>query len=129
MSKFDVSLEWSHKKIYESVNEALDSGDVSLEDIDAVFMSNCEMETNGERQKHTGPMLSTMLHKKVPILTMPAGCAGGGVALWNAIDYLSYNNAKNVLVMGYEKLVANVSEKVTDEMFRVENGYMSKQKA
>jgi acetyl-CoA C-acetyltransferase len=118
MSKFDIELQWSHEKIYEAVNGALDSGEISLNDIDAIFVANCEMETNGERQKHTAPMISTMLHKKVPILAFPAGCASGGVALWNAVNYLSHNNARNVLVLGYEKMVANVSEMTTDEMFR-----------
>ena len=118
MSKFDVSRDWSYERIYECVNEALDSGNTSLDDIDAIFVSSMEAESNGERQKHTAPMISSMLQKKLPILTVPAGCAGGGVALWNAIDFQKANNANNVLVIGFEKLVANISEKVTDEMLR-----------
>ena len=118
MSKFDATQTASYERIYECVNEAIDSGNTSLEDIDAIFISSSEEESNGERQKHTAPMISSMLQKKIPILTLPAGCAGGGVALWDAINYLNTNNAKNVLVIGFEKLVANVSEKVTDEMLR-----------
>ena len=118
MSKFDVSQDWSYERIYECVNEALDSGNTSLNDIDAIFISSMEAESNGERQKHTAPMISSMLQKKLPILTVPAGCAGGGVALWDAISFQKANNANNVLVIGFEKLVANISEKVTDEMLR-----------
>jgi len=53
----------------------------------------------------------------MPILNVPAGCGGGGAALWNAINFQKKNNVKNVLIIGFEKLVANISEKITDEMF------------
>jgi len=118
MSKFDVSQKGSHERIYECVYEALDSADISLEDIDSMFISSSEAESNGERQKHTSPMISSMFLKKIPILTVPAGCCGGGAALWDAIRFLNSNNAKNILVVGFEKLVANISEMVTDEMLR-----------
>ncbi len=118
MSKFDASQNWSYERIYESVNESLESGNVSLEDIDAVFVSNSEPESNGERQKHTAPMISSMFQKKIPMLTVLAGCAAGGIALWDAINYLNANNARNVLIIGFEKLVAGRSESATDEMFR-----------
>ena len=118
MSKFDVSQAWSYERIYECVNEALDSGKTSLDDIDAVFISTSEAESNGERQKHVAPMISSMLKKKIPILAVPAGCSGGGVALWDAISFQKVNNANNVLVIGFEKLVAGRSESATDEMLR-----------
>jgi len=118
MSKFDVSQAWSYERIYECVNEALDSGNTSLDNIDAVFISTSEAESNGERQKHTAPMISSMFKKKIPMLTVPAGCSGGGVALWDAISFQKVNNANNVLVIGFEKLVAGRSESATDEMLR-----------
>ncbi|MBI2523076.1 hypothetical protein HYW19_01680 [Candidatus Woesearchaeota archaeon] len=117
MTKFDVDQRNSYERIYECVNEALDSGNVSMKDIEAVFVSNCEPETNGERQRHTGPMISSMFQKKMPIITVPAGCGGGGTALWNAAEFQKKNNMKNILVIGFEKLVANLSENITDEMF------------
>ncbi|MCH8313702.1 MAG: thiolase domain-containing protein [Nitrospinae bacterium] len=119
MTKFDVDHRNSHDRIYECVNEALDFGNMAFEDIDAIFVANIEPEANGERQKHTGPMLSSMFQRKLPILTVLAGCGGGGAALWNAINFQKTSNSKNVLVVGFEKLVTNTSEKVTDEMSRV----------
>jgi acetyl-CoA C-acetyltransferase len=118
MTKFDVDEKWSYDRIFECVNEATEKGSLGLDKIDAVFASSMELDTNGERQRHTGPMLSSMFQKKIPILTVPAGCSGGGSALWDAIHYLKSSNAKNVLVVGFEKLVANIPEYVTDEMFR-----------
>ena len=117
MTKFDVDERGSYERIYECVNEALDSGNVSMKEIDAVFVSNCEPETNGERQRHIGPMISSMFQKRMPIITVPAGCGGGGTALWNAAEFQKKNNMRNILVIGFEKLVANLSENITDEMF------------
>ena len=116
MSKFDVSLQSSHEKIYECVGDALENADAGIEDINAIFVSSCEIDTNGERQKHVGPMLSSMFQIKIPIITVPAGCGGGGAALWDAIGYQRKNSAKNVMVIGFDKLVANTSDKTTDEI-------------
>src|SRR3989338_2619261 len=116
MSKFDVSLQSSHEKIYECVGDALENADAGIEDINAIFVSSCEIDTNGERQKHVGPMLSSMFQVKIPIITVPAGCGGGGAALWDAIGYQRKNSAKNVMVIGFDKLVANTSDKTTDEI-------------
>ena len=117
MTKFDIDERGSYERVYECVNEALDSGNISMKEIDAVFVSNCEPETNGERQRHTGPMISSMFQKRMPIITVPAGCGGGGTALWNAAEFQKKNNMRNILVIGFEKLVANLSENITDEMF------------
>ncbi|MBI2208334.1 hypothetical protein HYU50_02460 [Candidatus Woesearchaeota archaeon] len=116
MTKFDVDQRSSYERVYECVNDALDSGNIGIENIDVIFVSNAEAESNGERQKHIGPMMSSMFQKKMPIVTVPAGCGGGGTALWNAIHYQKNNKENNILVIGFEKLVANLSERATDEM-------------
>ncbi len=117
MTKFDVDHRGSYERVYECVNEALDFGNMGMAEIGAVFISNGEAETNGERQKHIGPMLSSMFQKRLPAVTIPAGCGGGGAALWNAVEFQKNNSIKNILVVGFEKLVANISENITDEMF------------
>ena len=117
MTRFDIDQKSSHDRIYECVNEAFDFENIGMDEIDAIFVSNCETDSNGDRQKHVSPMLSSMFQKKMPIITVPAGCGGGGAALWNAINFHKENNINNVLVIGFEKLVANRSENITDEMF------------
>lgn len=102
--------------VHEAVAEALESAEMSLDEIDAIFISNNETPTNGERQRHASPMVSSLLQKKIPILNTPAGCGGGGAALWNAVRYLNNSGRHNILVIGFEKLVANRQELVTDEM-------------
>ena len=116
MSAFDVEQRPSIERISECVEEALDTSDLGMEQIDAIFISNSEVGTNGERQRHASPMISTLFQKRVPIVNVPAGCGGGGVALWNAVQYAREGSVKNVLVIGYDVLVANTQERVTDEM-------------
>jgi len=116
MTNFNIDQRNSFDRIYESVNEAIEYGNIDFDHIDAIFVSNGEPESNGERQKHIGPLMSSMFQKKIPIITIPAGCGGGGAAIWNAINYQEKSNVNNILIIGFEKLVANQSEKTTDEM-------------
>jgi len=116
MTRFDVDRRNSFERILECLNEALENTDMMFEEIDAIFASNSESGRNEERQKHQGPMLSSLFKKNMPILNVRAGCAGGGVALWNAINYLKASNSKNVLVVGYDSIVSSGSEILTDEI-------------
>jgi len=78
--------------------------------------TNSESGRNEERQKHQGPMLSSILKKNIPILNIRAGCAGGGVALWNSINNLRSSDAKNILIVGYDSVVSSSSAVLTDEI-------------
>ena len=85
---------------YEAVQKALSDADISMSRIDAVVCSTIEWFYTGEFQRHFASMLSGVLKTNVPIIRIPAACAGGGTALWTA-NRLGYDN---VLVVGAEKL-------------------------
>jgi acetyl-CoA C-acetyltransferase len=87
-----------------------------MQDIDAVVVSSIEMIPNGERQKHSASMISSLLQIKVPILDMPAGCAGGGTALWTALKLQKNSSYNNILVIGFDKIVATTTKIITDEI-------------
>jgi len=116
MTKFGIDRRSSYERIYEIVNESLETSDMDFNDIDVIFASNSESGRNEERQKHQGPMLSTLFQKKIPILNIPAGCCGGGVALWNSINYLKSSNCKNIMVIGYDTVASMTTEIITDEI-------------
>ena len=116
MTKFDVSRRGSYERIREAVDESLSVSGMDFNEIDVIFASNSESERNEEMQKHQGPMLSTLFQRKIPILNIPAGCGGGGVALWNSINYLRSSNAKNIMVIGYDNVVSGTTEILTDEI-------------
>ena len=116
MTRFDVDKRMSFQRINECVSEALESSGMKLDDIDAVFASSTDSGRNEERLKHQGPMLSSLFQKKMPILNVPAGCAGGGAALWDSINYLKSSGCRNVLALGYDTVASITSEILTDEI-------------
>ncbi len=116
MTKFSIEESTSTNLIYEAVSESLDDSNLSLNDIDVIVISNNDIMSNGERQRHSASMVSSLFQKKLPIISVPAGCAGGGTALWTAIRLQKTSNYKNTLVIGFEKMVSNISKRVTDEM-------------
>ena len=103
MTKFGAQTCTSQELVYEATMEALEDGNIGMEEIDAIVVSATDNESNGERQRLFSSVLSSIFKKKVPILTATAVCGGGGAALWIA-NKLDYNN---VLVVGVEKLLSN----------------------
>src|SRR3989344_6871373 len=116
MTNFGIQQEPSSHMVYEASLDALNDSGISMSDVDAIVVSSIEVMSNGERQKHSSSMISSLFQKKVPILSLPAGCAGGGTALWTAIKLQKSGNYSNILVIGFEKMVSNISKRITDEM-------------
>ncbi|MBI2652851.1 thiolase family protein, partial [Candidatus Woesearchaeota archaeon] len=116
MTKFSIEEGTSQQLVYESTLETLDDANLSMNDIDAIVLSNNDILSNGERQRHSASMISSLFQKKIPIITVTSGCSGGGTALWTAIKIQKSGNYDNVLVVGFEKMVSNLSKRVTDEM-------------
>ena len=116
MTSFGIQEDSTTHLVYESTLEALNDAQLSMNDVDVVVMSSIELMSNGERQKHSSSMISSLFKKSMPILSMPAGCAGGGTALWTAIKLEKSSSYKNILVIGFDKIIANTSKKVTDEI-------------
>ena len=116
MTKFGIQDITSQKLVYESALEALDDSNMSMNDVDAIVISNNDILSNGERQRHSASMVSSLFQKKLPIIAVPAGCAGGGTALWAAVKLQKSSAYNNILVVGFEKMVSNISKRITDEM-------------
>ncbi|MBU1004632.1 MAG: thiolase family protein [Nanoarchaeota archaeon] len=111
MTKFEASDKPSYVLAYEAAIEALKDADIPFSKIDAVVTASLEWFFSVEKQRHFPAMMSSMFRTHKPIISVPAGCAGGGHALWVA-NQLGYDN---VLVLGVEKLMTCKSESITDE--------------
>ncbi len=98
---------------YSAISDALSDADISISKIDAIVCSTLEWFYTGEFQRHFASVLSGILKTNIPIITVPAACAGGGTALWTA-NRLGFDN---VLVVGVEKLHGHTanSQKITQE--------------
>ncbi|MEK6828424.1 MAG: hypothetical protein AABX78_03670, partial [Nanoarchaeota archaeon] len=116
MTKFGIQEDSSSHLVYESSLEALNDADMSMNDVDVIVLSNNDILSNGERQRHSASMVSSLFQKKLPIVTVTSGCSGGGTALWTAIKLQKSGKYNNILVVGFEKMVSNISKRITDEM-------------
>ena len=112
MTKFGIEDVSSRQMLLQSIREA--TRDISIKDIDAVVLSTSDISINGERQKHYSSLLTSLLKKRMPIITVPAVCGGGGASLWTA-NKLGYDN---ILVVATEKVQAGLSTAITDEILQ-----------
>jgi acetyl-CoA C-acetyltransferase len=112
MTKFSIEDKNTMDFAQEAIKLALDDSGLSINDLDAVVVSNTDSRINGERQRHFNSFLSSFFRKNMPIIRVPAVCGGGGAALWSALrtDY------DNVLVLGADKIATNTSQNVTDQI-------------
>ena len=116
MTNFGIQECPTSHLVHEAALEALDDADISMNEVEAIVLSNMDFLSNGERQRHSASMVSSLFQKKLPIVTVPAGCGGGGTALWTAIRLQKSGNYSNILVIGFDKVVANTGKRITDEI-------------
>ena len=113
-TKFGIEQN-SENLIYEATNEALEDADIGMDEIDAVIISNLNLTNNGERQILKASYISSLFQTKLPIIQIPAACEGGGASLWAGLNLLK-SEFNNILVLGFEKIVANSSKMITDDI-------------
>jgi acetyl-CoA C-acetyltransferase len=112
MTKFDYSQKPWWKFAFEAAMEALEDSKMKISQIDCIVFTGIESaEGETEHQTHKTSLLSGLFKTHVPIINVPAVCAGGGVAFWTALKLL--NEFKNILVLSGEKLVSNKSPVTT----------------
>jgi len=112
MTKFDYSQKPWWKFAFEAAMEALEDCSMKISDIDCIVFTGME-SCDGifEHQTHKASLLSDLFKTHVPIINVPAVCAGGGVAFWTALRLLK--EFENILVLAGEKLVDNVTPVTT----------------
>ncbi len=99
--------EWWDKGVRELMEESVDAAIASSPctalDIDLIVVANMLAEvTNG--QAHLGSMASTLLPHHPPALRVESACGSGAFALHTACAMLESGRARNVLVIGVEKM-------------------------
>jgi acetyl-CoA C-acetyltransferase len=116
MTKFDYTQKFWWQFAYEAALDALENAKMKISDIDAILLSAISSAAGpeSEHQVHKASMLSDVFKTNVPIVEVPAVCAGGGVAFWLASHLIS--NFKNILVLSGERLVESITEVTTDRI-------------
>ena len=116
MTKFDYSQKFWWQFAYEAAMEALENARMKISQIDAIFLSAISSAAGpeSEHQVHKASMISDLFKTNVPIVEVPAVCAGGTVAFWLAKNCLP--QFKNILVLSGERLVESITEVTTDRI-------------
>jgi acetyl-CoA C-acetyltransferase len=111
MTKFSLEDRNSMDFAEEAMALALNDSGLSVNDLDAVVVSNIDNNYNGERQRHFNSFLTSFFRKRIPIIRVPAVCGGGGEAFWTALR-LGHNN---IMVLGADKIAAAPTSIVTNQ--------------
>jgi len=116
MTKFDYSQKFWWQFAYEAAMETLENAGMKISDINAIFLSAISSAAGpeSEHQVHKASMISDLFKTNVPIVEVPAVCAGGAVAFWLAKNCLP--QFKNILVLSGERLVESITEVTTDRI-------------
>jgi acetyl-CoA acetyltransferase len=113
MTKFGIHAETTQELCYKAVMDALDDAEMPLSEIDEIIISKGDSANDGERQRLFQGVLSSIIQDQgIPITRVVAACSGGGAALWNSVN----SQAKNILVVGVEKLTSGPTKYVTDNL-------------
>jgi acetyl-CoA C-acetyltransferase len=113
LTKFDYSQKFWWQFAYEAAMEALDDAKMKISQIDAILFSSMSSASDSatEHQTHKTSFLSDLFKTNVPIIEVPAVCAGGATAFWVASQLQKF---KNILVLGAEKLVQGPTDFTTE---------------
>src|SRR3989344_1928937 len=113
---WDRSLE---NLIFEAGQGAIIDARIDKKKVDLVIVANMLAEQN-----HLGALASQLLGlKNIPAIRVEAACASGGVAVHQAVTAIRAGMAKNVLVIGAEKM----TDKSNSEIAMVLMGAASEQ--
>jgi acetyl-CoA C-acetyltransferase len=101
-TKFGVLKQQIPELAYEAMYQAINDSPISIEDIEAIYVSNF-CAGLFENQLHLNALISSLLPKSnIPIVRIETACAAASSALYQGI--ISLERFNNVLVLGVEKM-------------------------
>ena len=114
-NKFGVNLgQSSENMIADVVDKAIKHAEISVKDIDAIFVGTFN---NGfQKQDFHGalPAVAQLDLRYIPAMRVENACATGSAAIHTAMNTIEAKRAKTTLVVGVEKMTDTAPEKVGD---------------
>lgn len=99
----------------EAVTACLDQSNLSLKEIEAVYVGNMLSGILGG-QEHLGAFATTALGINAPAFKIEGACASGGLAVHNGVLGILSGEYKKVLVIGVEKMTDFQPEEITSAL-------------
>jgi len=110
-TKFGVLNSTLPELAYQAILNALKDADLSVRDLDAIYVANAYGELF-QNQTHISSLISSLLPElRIPIVRIEAACASGGAALYNGL--ISLSKFKKIMVLGMEKMTGINNAKST----------------
>lgn len=113
------------KSLFELVKKAitgvLTDTKVDIDQVDAIFFGNM-LGGVLENNLHSGAKIAEIVGKNIPVFRVESACASGGVAFHLATQYIKSGAAKNVLVVGAEKMTDFSPEQVVATLAAAASG-------
>ena len=111
-TKFGVLPQSLQELAYEAMLNTLNDSNISIKDIDAIFISNfLSGPLNG--QLHLNSVIASLIPGiHIPIVRVESACASSAVAINQAIQ--CSNQFSNIMVIGVEKMTGSTLIPVTD---------------
>ena len=107
-TKFGILEESLPQLAYKAIYDAVMDSPISIEDIDAIFVSNF---VGGplEKQLHINSVIASLLPEcRIPIMRVETACASGGSAIYQGL--MSLTKYENVLIVGVEKMTSHMNK-------------------
>jgi len=99
-TKFGKLSQGLEEIFYESMFNAITDSPLNMQDLDAVFVTNC-LAGSFQSQLHISALISELLPEtQLPVVQIDSACASGGTAIHQAV----ISNYKKVMVVGAEKM-------------------------
>lgn len=107
--------------LLESINGALENSKLKLEQIETIFVSNM-LAGVLENNLHLNSKLAEILGINIPIFRVESACSSGGMAFHLGYNYLKTGAARNILVVGVEKMTDYPADVITDALAAASGG-------
>ena len=109
--------EWWDKSLLdlarEAAEQAIDDAPCGAQDIDLIVVGNM-LGDLGSDQAHLGALISSLFPHSPSALRVESACGSGTMAIATACAFLESGRAKNVLVIGAEKMTDLSTEQVSE---------------
>jgi acetyl-CoA C-acetyltransferase len=111
-SKFGATDRSTTEMGYDVAIDAIKNSGLTLNDIGIIVVTDTMFESNGEHQRHTPALYAELFQTNIPIIRVPAACAGGSAALYTA----NRMGGKYVLVIAADKMKSSTTSDMTEAL-------------
>lgn len=106
---------------YEASMEAIADADLTIKNIDAIYVSNM-LFGKVDNQDHLGAVVASLLGSNAAATRIEGACASGGLAVHAGVQSILSGMYQNVLVIGAEKMTDSAASEISSALMGAGSG-------